>query len=244
MKCFCGKPALESGLCPYHDPNCVKDKSCRRRLAFLPDCEKCNLPGGEVVDVPPRLRGARIYGPLTVQFVTGNVDLAEARGVDVYIHSIRGNVDLRGAKFRHVFVNEVVGTVLLTGARLETAMLQSVKGNVNGDGIMTGGHIYAGDVSGIVSLTDARIVGEAIIEEVKGEVRLRAEAYSISLYRVRGDMALTNSRVEGDIRIVESAGNRLDLSGVEIQGRVVILNSKFGGVRIDKADLIKKLVVL
>jgi len=244
VKCFCGRPALESGFCPYHDPNCVRDKACRRRLEFLPDCEKCNLPGGEVVDVSPRLRGARIYGPLAVQFVTGNVDLAEARGIDVYIHSVKGDVDLRGAKFRHVFINEVVGAVFLTGARLETAMLQSVKGDVNGDGIAAGGHVYAGGISGAVSLTDARIVGEALIEEVRGEVRIRAEAYSISLYRVKGDVALANSRVEGDIRIVESTGDRLDLSGVEIQGRVVILNSKFGGVRIDRADLFKKLVVL
>ena len=49
---------------------------------------------------------------------------------------------------------------------------------------------------------------------------------------------------EGDIYVVESAGDRLDLSGVEVGGRLFLLASKFGGVRVDRPDLLKKIVVL
>jgi hypothetical protein len=95
----------------------VKEPGCRRLLVFTPDCERCNLPGGEVSGAPPRLREARIYGPLFVEFVTSDVDLEGARGLDLYIYSVRGNVRLGGAKFRQVYIDGVLGEVDFSGGR-------------------------------------------------------------------------------------------------------------------------------
>ncbi|MGB9705271.1 MAG: hypothetical protein ACPL3C_07465 [Pyrobaculum sp.] len=244
MRCFCGRPALESGYCPYHDPNCVRDKRCRRSLAFTPDCEGCNLPGGEVFDSAPRLRGAKIHGPLIVQYVVGDVDLTEARGADLYIHSVRGAVRLGGSRFRNIYIDTVEGGVDLTGARAVGVVLWSVKGSVAAGGLSAGGHVSVIDAAGPVALSGAKIAGELIVEGVRGTLQAGASAYSISIYKLKGEASLSGASTEGDIRIVESQGERLDLSGVEVGGRVYILASKFGGVRVDRQEVLKKLVVL
>jgi len=203
--CFCGRPARDSGLCEYHDPQCVKDPKCRAKLVFTPHCEKCHLPGGEASGVAPRLREAHIHGPLVVETVVGDVELEGARGVDVYIYSVRGVVKMRGAKFRHVYVGEVSS----------------------------------------LSARGASVTGELVVERAKGGVAAAgARAYSLTVYKAGGVVDLSNVVVEGDIFIIEAAGDRLDLSGAEVGGRVYIMESKFGGVRIDRADLIKRIVVL
>lgn len=91
MYCFCGRPARESGFCEYHDPQCVRDPKCRAKLVFTPSCERCHLPGGEASGIAPRLRETHIHGPLVVETVVGDVELEGARGVDVYIYSVRGS---------------------------------------------------------------------------------------------------------------------------------------------------------
>lgn len=243
MRCFCGRSALESGYCPYHDPSCVGDKRCRRLLAFTPDCEGCSLPGGEVLDTAPRLRGAKIHGPLIVEYVVGDVDLSEARGADLYIHSVRGAVRLGGSRFRNIYIDTVEGEVDLTGARAVGVVVWSVRGRVAAGRLSAGGHVSVVDVVGPVALSGAEIAGELIVEGVKGSVQAGSSAYSISIYKLRGEALLSGASTEGDIRIVESVGERLDLSGVEVRGRVYVLASKFGGVRVDRHEVLKKLVV-
>jgi len=242
--CFCGRPARESGLCEYHDPQCVKDPKCRAKLVFTPHCEKCHLPWGEASGVTPRLREAHIHGPLVVETVVGDVELEGARGVDVYIYSVRGVVDMRGAKFRHVYVDGVVGGVEMVGARVESAVVVDVLGGVNLDGASAGGHVYVGGVSSL-SARGTSVAGELVVERAKGGVVVAgARAYSLAVYKAGGVVDLSNVVVEGDVFIVEAVGDRLDLSGAEVGGRVYILESRFGGVRVDRADLIKRIVVL
>ncbi|ABL87224.1 conserved hypothetical protein [Pyrobaculum islandicum DSM 4184] len=244
MRCFCGRPARESGFCPYHDPNCVKDLACRRKLVFTADCERCHLPGGEVSDVAPRLREARVHGPLFIYYVTGDVDLRGAGGIDLFIYSVRGNIYLEGARFRHIYIDQVVGDVDFRGGRAELFAVFSVRGEISAAGAKIGGHLQVVESSGRLDLTGAGVVGEIIVERFRGGVVARAGAYSITICGSRGDVDLSGARTTGDIVLVESEGGRLDLSGVEVGGRVFILASKFGGVRIDRPEVVRKIVVL
>ena len=139
MRCFCGRPARGGGFCIYHDPQCVKNPACRRMHAFTPDCERCHLPGGEASGVPPRLREARIYGPLVVETVAGDVELEGARGVDLCIYSVRGDVKLAGARFRHIYIDGVVGSVDFTNGRADTFVAIAVNGRLAATGARIGG---------------------------------------------------------------------------------------------------------
>ncbi|AFA39218.1 hypothetical protein Pogu_1191 [Pyrobaculum oguniense TE7] len=244
MKCFCGRPALDSGLCPYHDPQCIRDKKCRARLSFDPVCEGCNLPGGEASGVAPRLRGAKIHGPLIVETVVGDVDLSEARGVDVYIYNVRGAVRLGGSRFRHIYIDTVLGDVYMAGVKAESVVVEGVVGRVVADGAKLGGHLYVGEVKGGVSLAAAQLAGEAVLYKIAGRISAGARAYSIAISNSKGDVELPGANTEGDIHIVESTGERLDLTGVEVGGRIFLIASKFGGARIDRGDILKKLVML
>lgn len=244
MLCFCGRPARSSGFCIYHDPQCVKDPECRRLLVFTPDCERCNLPGGEVSGVSPKLRGARIHGPLFVESVTGDVDLEGARGLDLYIYNVRGNVRLRGARFRHIYIDTVLGEVDFSGGLAESFVAASVKGAIRARGAEVRGGLHVLSSSGVLDAEGASVVGEVLVDKFKGEVSLGVRAYSLELARVSGAVNLAGAAAEGDIYIVESTGDRLDLSGAEVGGKVFILASRFGGLRIDRPQIFKNFVVL
>ncbi len=244
MSCFCGRPAGSNGLCIYHDPQCVRDPSCRRLLSFTPDCERCYLPGGEVSGVLPRLREARIHGPLIIETVTGDVDLEGARGVDLYIYSVRGDVRLAGARFRHIYIDRVLGVVDFSGGRADSFVALSVDGGIRAKGAEVRGRLHLVDSSGFLDAEGASAVGEVLVDKFKGTLSLGVRAYSLELVRISGAVSLAGASAEGDIYVVESTGDRLDLSGVEVGGRLFLLASKFGGVRIDKPELLKKIVVL
>ncbi|ACB39890.1 hypothetical protein [Pyrobaculum neutrophilum] len=244
MRCFCGRPAGEGGLCPYHDPGCVRDPACRRQLVFTADCEGCSLPGGEAVEVAPRLRGARIYGPLVVEFVVGDVDLRGARGVDLFVYSVRGDIYLEGARFRHIYIDQAAGGVYFSGGVAYSFFAASVEGRISARGARVGGHVVVVDSSGALDLSGASAAGEVAVDGFRGDVAAGARAYAVSLSRVRGDVDLSGGRVEGDVAVVESSGGRLDLSGLEVGGRVFVLGSRFGGVRVDRAEVLRRLVVL
>jgi len=155
VSCFCGRPVRSSGFCIYHDPQCVKDPSCRRLLSFTPDCERCHLPGGEVSGAPPRLREARIHGPLIVETVTGGVDLEGARGVDLYVYSVRGDVRLVGARFRHVYIDRVLGVVDFSGGRADSFVAVAVDGGVRARGAEVRGRLHVVGSSGFLDAAGA-----------------------------------------------------------------------------------------
>jgi hypothetical protein len=98
--------------------------------------------------------------------------------------------------------------------------------------------------SGVLDAEGASVVGEVLVDRFRGDVSLGVKAYSLELAGINGVVNLAGASAEGDIYIVESAGDRLDLSGVEVGGRLFLLASKFGGVRVDRPDLLKKIVVL
>ena len=244
MSCFCGRPARSNGLCIYHDPQCVRDPSCRRLLSFTPDCERCHLPGGEVSGILPRLREARIHGPLIVETVTGDVDLEGARGVDLYIYSVRGDVRLAGARFRHIYIDRVLGVVDFSGGRADSFVALSVDGGIRARGAEVRGRLHVVRSSGFLDAEGASAVGEVLVDRFRGDVSLGVRAYSLELAEISGAVNLAGASAEGDVYIVESTGDRLDLSGVEVGGRLFLLASRFGGVRVDRPDLLKKIVVL
>lgn len=244
MSCFCGRSALQSGFCPYHDENCVKDPKCRKRLVFTPVCEMCHLPGGEVYGVAPRLRGAKIYGPLLIDTVAGDVDLSEARGRDLVVHNVRGKVRLSSARFRHIYVDLVLGDVELAGGKTQSLVVSRLEGKLSLGGTYVGGNVAVFDTKGRIDGRGAEVVGEVVVDGHRGDVALGVRAYSITVARLRGSLDLSSAEVEGDVYVVECEGERLDLSGASIGGRLYILASRFSGVRIDKADNLKKAVVM
>ncbi|MEM1615299.1 MAG: hypothetical protein QW452_04970 [Pyrobaculum sp.] len=244
MACFCGRPAGPSGLCPYHDPACAKDRRCRSRLVFVADCERCNLPGGEVTDTPPRLSGARIHGPLIVYFVVGDVDVRGARGVDLYVYSVRGGVYGEGSRFRHIYVDQLAGDLSMASARFDSLVASGVSGRVSLAGARAGGHVYVGDVRGEVDLGGAEAAGEVVVDRVRGGVRAGGRFYSLVLHGVEGDVDLSVLKIEGDVFLVGVSGDRLDLSGAEVGGRVFLLESRFRGVRVDRREVLKKVVLV
>ena len=106
------------------------------------------------------------------------------------------------------------------------------------------GRLHVLSSSGVLDVEGASVVGEVLVDKFKGEVFLGVRAYSLELARVSGAVNLAGAAAEGDIYIVESTGDRLDLSGAEVGGRIFILASKFGGLRIDRPKIFKSLVVL
>jgi len=241
MQCFCGRPALDNGLCIYHDDSCVKDPRCRKKLVFAIDCELCHLPGGEVSGAQPRLRGAKIHGPLLIESVAGDIDLREARGRDLIVYNVRGGVLLTSSRFTHVYVDLVLGEVAFSQGRAQSFVASRVEGRVDLSKAVMRGHVLIYDTKGVIDIRGAAIAGEFIIDRHKGGVSLGARAYSITIARVKGDVDISGAEVEGDIYVLESEGDRLDLSGVEVGGRVYILESSFSGVRVDKAEVLKKI---
>jgi DUF4097 and DUF4098 domain-containing protein YvlB len=190
------------------------------------------------------LREARIHGPLIVETVTGGMDLEGARGVDLYIYSVRGDVRLAGARFRHVYIDTVLGVVDFSGGSADSFVAVAVDGGVRAREAEVRGRLHVVGSSGFLDAAGASAVGEVLVDRFRGDVSLGVKAYSLELAGINGVVSLAGASAEGDIYIVESAGDRLDLSGAEVGGRLFLLASKFGGVRVDRPDLLKKIVVL
>lgn len=244
MSCFCGRPAGPDGRCPYHSDNCVKDPICRKKLVFTAHCEECHLPGGEITGESPLLKKAKIHGPLFIETVAGDIHLEGARGRDLYIYNVRGNIHLSNGRFSHVYIDVVLGHVDMAGGKAGGLILARTQGVINMSRLRAGGHIYVGESSGLLDLSGATAAGEIAVEKFRGDVKAGAKAHGISLQGVRGSIILAGAAVDGDISILDSQGERLDLSGVEIGGRIFLINSKFGGVRIDNPAVLKKVVYL
>jgi DUF4097 and DUF4098 domain-containing protein YvlB len=96
------------------------------------------------------LREARIHGPLIVETVTGGVDLEGARGVDLYIYSVRGDVRLVGARFRHVYIDTVLGVVDFSGGSADSFVAVAVDGGVRARGAEVRGRLHVVGSSGVL----------------------------------------------------------------------------------------------
>lgn len=243
VSCHCGRATWRDGLCIYHHPQCVKDPQCRKKLTFQHNCVGCKLPGGEAVDTPLVLSNSKIYGPLIVDTVSGDIELNGVRGVELYVHNVRGRILARSSKFRHVYIDRIVGEIDLSRGKFQSLIILSAEGGITLTKTKVSGHIYIAESKGVLTSTKITAAGDLTIEKYIGNVLINGVVNSVRFWKVRGGVDLSNIKTE-EIYFVECEIDRLDLTDTEINRQLIAVSSKFAGMRINKREMFTKIKIL